>query len=348
MARLWQRGQKFLRLVSKRRTRLPREVQLEVTNRCNLDCDMCPRLSLLQVPEVDMAAETFAAVLDRLDRPRLITLTGWGEPLMHPQIFEFIDRIRSVHPGCEVALTTNGFLLNDARIAAIAERRLARVNFSLEELPWEDGASQSSDPKKGHGNSLARAGHPSDGRVVDHIRALVRALKMPRPELRLQAVFFPDGLDVLLRLVDFAADEGLDTVNLVRLNVRGMPGLARPSWQEERAMLAAAKRRARERGIAAVSINDHGPLLRLAAHDDRFCIRLDDYIYVDVEGRVAPCGLLRGQVVGDLKSESLQEIWSKPELTKFYGPSLPPECAGCDAYTRGYADEARAAASVEV
>ena len=75
---------KLARLALKQRTQLPREIQIEVTNRCNLDCDMCPRLVLLKVPEVDMSDETFEAVLGQLDRPESITLTGWGEPLASP------------------------------------------------------------------------------------------------------------------------------------------------------------------------------------------------------------------------------------------------------------------------
>ena len=85
------------------RSQIPREIQLEITNRCNLDCDMCPRLTLLGVPEVDMSRATFEAVLDRLEAPEAITLTGWGEPLMHPELLEFVDSIRARFPAVDLA-----------------------------------------------------------------------------------------------------------------------------------------------------------------------------------------------------------------------------------------------------
>src|SRR3954470_19328708 len=131
--RLYRQAKKLARLALKRRTDLPREVQLEVTNRCNLDCDMCPRLTLLKVPEVDMSRETFDAVLGRLDAPESITLTGWGEPLMHPQLFDFVAEINRRFEGCDVSITTNGHLLTERLVATSFERKVSRWNVSLEE-----------------------------------------------------------------------------------------------------------------------------------------------------------------------------------------------------------------------
>src|SRR5579872_5618188 len=111
---LLRQARKLGRLATKSRVDLPREVQLEVTNRCNLDCDMCPRLTLLKVPEVDMGWDTFTKVLDRLDSPESITLTGWGEPLMHPRLFDFIHEIHRRFPSCDVSFTTNAHFLTNA------------------------------------------------------------------------------------------------------------------------------------------------------------------------------------------------------------------------------------------
>ncbi|MDF1662549.1 MAG: radical SAM protein, partial [Planctomycetota bacterium] len=151
------KARKFSRLLFKKRVSFPREIQLEITNRCNLDCDMCPRLSLLKVPEIDMSQETFHKVLDSLVKPRAITLTGWGEPLMHGDFFNFVDEIHSRFPSCQLAFTTNGFLLNEATVRKILLRPFTRVTFSLEELPWEEGSlalanarAEGLDPKKGH------------------------------------------------------------------------------------------------------------------------------------------------------------------------------------------------------
>lgn len=101
-------------------------------------------------------------------------------------------------------------------------------------------------------------------------------------------------------------------------------------------MIALARERAKARGILLGSVNDHGAILKLASHNDQFCIRLDSYVYVDVEGNVAPCCLLRGIRLGSLVEQSLTEIWSSPEFKRFYGPGLHPACAGCDAFMNRY------------
>jgi len=350
---------KLTRLALGVRRDMPREVQLEVTNRCNLDCDMCPRLTLLKVPEVDMSEETFRSVLDRLEAPEAITLTGWGEPLMHPGLFDFLDEAKARFPGCDVGFTTNGHLLAPKVIDRILERPISRINVSLEELPWEDAFAvpaaaadgRTGNPLKGWDNRVARDGHPTPPKVVDHLRELLArrhaqaARGEPAPEVRLQVVLFPDSADIVQRLVDFAADLGFQAVNLVRLDVRGRPDLRRPTWEEERELIALARTRAEARGVSLGSVNDHGWILKLASQGDRFCMRLDNYIYVDVHGNVAPCCLLRGHHLGNLREQSLEEVWSSPEFKRFYGPGVHPACEGCDAFTNHYADQAASPAA---
>ncbi|MGE0708846.1 MAG: radical SAM protein [Planctomycetota bacterium] len=354
---VYRNGTKLARLALGVRSRLPREVQLEVTNRCNLDCDMCPRLTLLKVPEVDMSRETLEAILDRFEQapPYSITLTGWGEPLMHQDFFAFADRIAARLPETDLGFTTNGHLLT-RRVGeqVLARRAITRINVSLEELPWEDATAQgplpederSGNPQKGGINYVARDGHPTPPKVVEHLRSFLAARNAqaargePAPEVRLQVVLFPDSEETTRRLIDFGADLGFQAVNLVRLDVRGRPDLRRPGYEEERALIAMARARAKERGIPLGSVNDHGRLLRLASHDDQFCMRLDSYIYVDVEGHVAPCCLLRGHRLGDLTRQDLAEVWTSPEFKRFYGPGPHPACEGCDAFLHRYADAA--------
>jgi MoaA/NifB/PqqE/SkfB family radical SAM enzyme len=351
--RLYRQAKKLVRLASGARVALPREIQLEVTNRCNLDCDMCPRLTLLKVPEIDMSRETFDAVLARLDAPESITLTGWGEPLMHPQLFEFVSEINRRWPSCDVSVTTNGHLLTERLIAQSFERKISRWNVSLEELPWDDKDpeappvlppdARAGNPMKGGEHRIARDGHPTPPKLVERLRSFLDQVNARRregkqaPEVRLQVVLFPNGTKTALRLIEWAADTGFHAVNLVRLDVRGRPDLKRPSWDEERAMIMAARACADRRGLPIGSVNDHGLILGTASHRDSFCMRLDNFIYVDVAGNVAPCCLLRGHRVGNLVKEPLQQVWEGEKLKSFYGPSMHPACDGCDAFFHGYA-----------
>lgn len=351
-------GAKFARLALGVRARAPREVQLEITNRCNLDCDMCPRLVLLQVPEVDMQRETLEAVLDRFEEnpAHSITLTGWGEPLMHHDFFGFVDRIHERFPQTDIGFTTNAHLLTKRIVKQILERPIGRINVSLEELPWDEAPAHLPPARadqegheinhmKGDINHIAQNGHPTPPKVVDHLRHLLNernamaARGEPAPEIRLQVVLFPNSAETTARLVDFGAGLGFQAVNLVRLDVRGRPDLTRPTYEEERELIALARARAEAGGIPLGSVNDHGHILRLASHDDEFCMRLDSYVYIDVEGNVAPCCLLRGHRLGNLVEESLDSVWNSPEFKRFYGPGPHPACDGCDAFMHRYTDQ---------
>ena len=76
----------------------PKQVQIEVTNRCNMDCHMCPREDLaIELEHMDW--DKFVKVVDQLKFKEDITLTGWGEPFLHPRIFDMVEYCKERGPG---------------------------------------------------------------------------------------------------------------------------------------------------------------------------------------------------------------------------------------------------------
>ena len=67
----------------------PRQIQIEITNRCNMDCPMCQREDL-GIELEHMSWSHFTTVVDKLGQHEYITLTGWGEPFIHPRVFDMI------------------------------------------------------------------------------------------------------------------------------------------------------------------------------------------------------------------------------------------------------------------
>lgn len=81
--------------------------QIEVTSRCNLRCVMCPVTVLAdRWPALDLPWETFQRVARAFGKTKWIYLQGWGEPLLHPRIFDMIALAKDA--GCQVGFTTNG------------------------------------------------------------------------------------------------------------------------------------------------------------------------------------------------------------------------------------------------
>ena len=109
----------------------PRYVDLEVTAHCNARCVMCPRSALTR-PVGRMDGPTFSAVLAwcRRLRPKAVILSGFGEPLLHPEVLAMAGEIKRAL-GATVQINTNGSLLDEAAVRAIVDASVDIVNVSV-------------------------------------------------------------------------------------------------------------------------------------------------------------------------------------------------------------------------
>lgn len=119
-----------------------RDLRVSVTDRCNFRCSYCmprehfgsgheflPRAQLLTFEEIARFAEVVATL-----GVVKIRLTG-GEPLLRADLERLVAQLTRV-PGLEVALTTNGSLL-ERSARALADAGLSRITVSLDALAPE-------------------------------------------------------------------------------------------------------------------------------------------------------------------------------------------------------------------
>lgn len=100
---------------------------IEITNVCNLKCRFCPETK--RSPEF-MKIEVFHKILEQIkEHTEYIYLHVKGEPLLHPQIHEFLDL--SYEKGFKVNITTNGTLLDQVKDKIIQKKSLRQMNISL-------------------------------------------------------------------------------------------------------------------------------------------------------------------------------------------------------------------------
>lgn len=107
-------------------------IHVEVTNRCNFDCEFCPQGDLLR-ESGDMPFDLFRKVADQLEGGRIareLHFHVMGEPLLYRQLPEAVAHAegRSV----ATVVTTNGSLLDRARTGALLEAGLTRLIVSLQ------------------------------------------------------------------------------------------------------------------------------------------------------------------------------------------------------------------------
>jgi cyclic pyranopterin phosphate synthase len=114
-------------------------LRISVTDRCNIRCFYCmpdenvrfkPRSELLTFEEI----ERFVRVVARLGVNKL-RLTG-GEPLVRADLPKLVARLASIDGIRDIALTTNGILLEE-QAQALKDAGLTRVNISLDALSEE-------------------------------------------------------------------------------------------------------------------------------------------------------------------------------------------------------------------
>jgi hypothetical protein len=87
---------------------------VDIVSHCNLNCKFCSHFSPL-VKEKYISMETFTKDLERMSEltgkvAGDIRLMG-GEPLLHPQLLDFVVITRKLFPNSEVLIVTNGILL---------------------------------------------------------------------------------------------------------------------------------------------------------------------------------------------------------------------------------------------
>lgn len=105
-----------------------KKIYIEITNNCNLNCSFC---SKVLKPHRNMSLEEFELILKKIkDYTDYIYLHVKGEPLLHKNIIEFINKANDYN--LKVNLTTNGTIFNKTMAKELGKcKNLNKINFSL-------------------------------------------------------------------------------------------------------------------------------------------------------------------------------------------------------------------------
>ena len=117
-----------------------RDLRISVTDRCNFRCTYCmpkevygeafkflPKKELLDFDEIEKIAISFANI-----GVSKIRITG-GEPLVRKNIEDLIKKLSSIKGIEDIAMTTNGYLL-EPKLDALIESGLNRITVSLDAI----------------------------------------------------------------------------------------------------------------------------------------------------------------------------------------------------------------------
>jgi len=101
---------------------VPREIMLEVTDKCNLNCNFCfnkLRINQRGIAE-DLSTENIKKIIDKISTfaVKIVRFTG-GEPLLRKDIFELMEY--AYEKGLKVWLNTNATLITKGNVCKIVK-----------------------------------------------------------------------------------------------------------------------------------------------------------------------------------------------------------------------------------
>jgi MoaA/NifB/PqqE/SkfB family radical SAM enzyme len=307
-----------LKLLFATPSRRPRYIRFEISNACNLSCPMCPRHSY-QIKNEHMNSAIAYNICEQLEGDKNeIVLTGWGEPLLHPDFFAIMDTIRKFNSRWLICFTTNGALLNSTRAERLGTIANLQVTVSLDSL-YNNG----DDRYAGH------VGGTDVSRNVETLAEVFRRNPGYGQQVVVQCVIQQGFEADLTRIISWCSEAGVGRVNLVRFEVRNTQKGERLSLPEEKDFVRRMKVLGKEKGVSVSCANQMGMMARIATHNDRLCPYFVDAIYVNVDGEVSPCCQLRDISFGNINHDPLAYIWE--EGFKVWRKNPLRWCGDCDA-----------------
>jgi MoaA/NifB/PqqE/SkfB family radical SAM enzyme len=334
---------RYFEAVSTRRSAaaadLPVCLYLEVTNRCNLLCETCPRTFETLEPPADMSWELFLHIVDQLPNIARVVLHGVGEPMLVKALPRMIRHLKD--RGTYVLFNTNGTLMQPKRFQALIDTGLDELRVSL------DAADRESYRRVRGKDFFDRI-----VRDVGKFAAYQREVGATTPRLSLWLTGLKETIDQLPAFVRLAARMGVPEVHLQRLvfdeqgygMARAESSLFESNQAAERAAIAAAQAIGAEVGVTldASGATEPGLSLKRQAQEQPWstCRRPWSLMYFTAHGRALPCCIapfaVRGYsnyTLGDATQQTLREIWNGSAYRDFRASLLsdvpPAPCRNC-------------------
>lgn len=283
----------------------PAVFAIESTNHCNLKCVMCPR-GEPDIMERSLGTMSDALFLTILDDARFFTNPCWfhwfGEPLMHPRLFEQIALAKS-RGVPNLGISTNGTLLDPTRARAIIDSPLDTLMIAI------DGTRKDVYERVRISSSFTFE------EVVGNARSflsLKRSLRRKKPHTILSIIVMEETQDQLEGFRTFWLEAGADEVLFKDYT----------SWGNQTNDFVE---------LASPSARD-----RLRSHREFPCSYLWESLVITWNGRVVPCcfDYDAKSTMGDVGTQTLWEIWNGEAYRTLRrrerdGCNDSPLCADC-------------------
>ncbi|MEM7203823.1 MAG: radical SAM protein [Planctomycetota bacterium] len=333
---------------------MPRVVDLQLSNVCNMSCTMCydghnpPRQEL---PEA--LVETVAAKL--LPTASILTPFAGSEPLI---VTWDLTRRLAERYGVELDIITNGQFLDEKKFAEL-EPHVSSLTISIDShLP--DVYEQ----------IRLRA---KTARVFENLPRAARLCREHGIEPEINVVVMVENAPFLDQTVAYFADQGFRTIRLLEFHMA--PNLSRDrvfsdplrymsaewlEWMFDKARRVAEQKQVRlmfeghkpetldyrpdTSGYREGRKRQHSIWDELKWFYPGYCPQVAERIKVHADGRAYPCCVAEGDdlCLGNLNQQSVDEVWNGPEAQDLRRAmlthDLPGKCRDCEFHVAWFPD----------
>jgi len=110
----------------------PERITVELTNRCNLKCFMCPRNNV-KMKLGDMSMEVFKKIIEEASKFLPVCLVPFfrGESLLHPRFIEMLKIARDKGLG-PIQMATNAYFLDEKITQELLNLKIEFISFSID------------------------------------------------------------------------------------------------------------------------------------------------------------------------------------------------------------------------
>lgn len=287
----------------------PLHLQVEPTNRCNLQCIFCSREKYLgNLRDLDL--EHYKGLLSDVS-PRRVTFSGAGEPLLNPHLPEMVAM--AYHKGCFTVITTN-FIKGEGLADELVRSGLTGLRVSL------DGATPET-YKSIRGADF----HEKILAGIRKVNDCKKRLGKTTPSIGLEFVIQGRNLREMPQMIRLAKDYAISNVNFRPLNIIGKEEReellrAGQEFEEYERTLKETFMLGKELGVKT---NLSGLLEDLPFYwngyskrehsNGKVCLHLWLQAFVSSSGEITPCCALQmdeGISMGNIFQHPFQKVWN--------------------------------------
>lgn len=312
---------------------LPKEIQIEPTIRCNMDCVMCDKKSRQRLAD-DMTFIEFKKIVDQFEGLAKLHLHGIGEPLLNRDFTNMVEYAKNKN--IYVCFNDNMSLLDKKKAERLVKLGLNELRISLD-------ASDADTYRKIRNINLY-------DKVIENIRNIVKIkndLKSNIPILKIVMVGMLKNLKQIPSIVELAYSLGIGEVVVQSMQTWSRQELVKHAdkktsiFAEDIKNIKSIFQKAREVSIAKRIKLVLPPL----EQTDYTCTWPWTSCFITTDGYINPCCNCPDPRLfnfGNIRNIKIKDIWFGSDYENFRrslkSSKIPEICKGCIIYDGRYKD----------